>query len=375
MYQVIIIGGGLAGLLNAFLLKKAGISCLIIEKKSYPSHKVCGEYVSNEVRGFLQSVGLYPERFRPPQINRLQISSERGATRELPLPMGGFGISRYQLEHFWYQKLVAAGVDFELNTSVSKISFGNETHQIATSNGSIFQAPIVIGAYGKRGQLDRQFNRKFMEERSPYFAVKYHIAYPWDPELIGLHLFENGYCGISMIEEQKVNLCYLGHRKNLKTHQNIDRFEKHVLSENPSLKKILSQSERLFNKPLVINEISFERKRSVVDHVLMSGDSAGLITPLCGNGMAMAIHSALLLVPKILKFLDDLNYHREQLEQDYAREWHQNFSNRLRMGRLLQRALFNKTLQHFLIKLSRNPQVADWIVRNTHGKELTNLSS
>jgi 2-polyprenyl-6-methoxyphenol hydroxylase-like FAD-dependent oxidoreductase len=30
--------------------------------------------------------------------------------------------------------------------------------------------------------------------------------------------------------------------------------------------------------------------------MLMIGDTAGLIHPLCGNGMAMAIHAKLLLI-------------------------------------------------------------------------------
>jgi flavin-dependent dehydrogenase len=32
------------------------------------------------------------------------------------------------------------------------------------------------------------------------------------------------------------------------------------------------------------------------EDMLMIGDTAGLIHPLCGNGMAMAIHSAKLLL-------------------------------------------------------------------------------
>ena len=40
---------------------------------------------------------------------------------------------------------------------------------------------------------------------------------------------------------------------------------------------------------------SFAPKKPVEEHILMSGDAAGLITPLCGNGMAMAIRSAKIL--------------------------------------------------------------------------------
>jgi hypothetical protein len=45
-----------------------------------------------------------------------------------------------------------------------------------------------------------------------------------------------------------------------------------------------------FEKPLTISQVSFEEKKCE-NHIIMIGD-AGLIHPLCGNGMAMAIHSA-----------------------------------------------------------------------------------
>ena len=56
--DVCIIGGGLAGLTAALCLVKSGISVMLIEKNTYPNHKVCGEYVSNEVRPFLEHLGL-----------------------------------------------------------------------------------------------------------------------------------------------------------------------------------------------------------------------------------------------------------------------------------------------------------------------------
>lgn len=54
MKDVIIIGGGLAGLVNAICMARAGLDVLLVEKRHYPYHKVCGEYISNEVVPFLQ---------------------------------------------------------------------------------------------------------------------------------------------------------------------------------------------------------------------------------------------------------------------------------------------------------------------------------
>jgi flavin-dependent dehydrogenase len=370
MCQVIIVGGGLAGILNAILLTKAGVSCLVIEKKAYPFHKVCGEFISNEVKAFLILEGLYPEHLSPAQINRLLISSTNGKVRELALTMGGFGVSRYRLEQFWYQKAQELGIEFHLNTSVVEINYQSGYHRVKTSKNETYRVPVVIGAYGKRTSLDRQLKRPFISKRSAYVGVKYHMSMPWDPGLIALHAFDQGYCGISMIEEKKVNLCYLSSRSNLLNHGSIDLLEKNVLSKNPQLAPVFKGAKRLFKKPLVINEISFEPKKTVVDHVLMSGDAAGMITPLCGNGMAMAIHSAVLLAPRVAQFLNDRHYSRARMESDYSNSWQQHFSQRLSAGRFLQKVFFLKPVSSLLVQAARFPLVADWIVRQTHGKKV-----
>ena len=65
-----------------------------------------------------------------------------------------------------------------------------------------------------------------------------------------------------------------------------------VRREFQVLKKIFDECEMLYNQPLVISQISFSNKTQVEDHLLMIGDAAGMITPLCGNGMSMAMHGS-----------------------------------------------------------------------------------
>src|SRR6185436_16984311 len=101
---------------------------------------------------------------------------------------------------------------------------------------------------------------------------------------------------------------------------------------------IFRNADFISTEPEVINEISFAHKKIVENHVLMCGDSAGLITPLCGNGMAMAIHSAkllseLILDSHILTNQDISDMYRERLERNYENAWNENFSKRLFWGR------------------------------------------
>lgn len=362
-----IVGGGLAGLTSAILLRRLGHDIVLIEKKEYPFHRVCGEYISNEVRDFMDSTGLLPE-IELPKILRFALSSVRGKTSHTDLEMGGFGISRFSLDNHLVKLAVKGGVEV-LQENVQSIQFTNEVFQIATREREI-TARICIGAFGKRSNLDQALERPFFKKRSPYIGVKYHVKADHPIDLIALHNFEGGYCGVSQVEGGITNLCYLSKRENLKKHGEIGEMEKEILHKNPELKRLFTESEFLWEKPEVINEISFEMKQPVENHILMCGDAAGMITPLCGNGMAMAIHGAKILSEKVNRFLKH-NMNRHEMEFSYEMEWQALFRNRLWFGRQVQRLFGNQSLSNFSVRLINNVKpLSRMIIKGTHGKEL-----
>lgn len=367
MRKIAIIGGGLAGLCTGIQLAKAGIPCVIIEKKSYPLHRVCGEYISSEAIPFLKRFGLYPEEFSPPIINRFQLSSVTGKNAILSLEMGGFGLSRFTFDNYLHEKAQRAGVDFFLNTEVEQVHFQEEKFTIKTQVQNL-EADLVIGAYGKRSKLDIALKRNFIEKRSPYAGIKYHVRADHPADLIALHNFEGGYCGINKIEDEKTNLCYLTHRNNIKKWGSINEMEHQILYKNPLLKSTFANCDFIFKKPEVINEISFETKNPVENHMLMAGDAAGMITPLCGNGMAMAMHASKIVSELTIDFCNG-KITRPQLEQMYRSEWFKTFSQRLWKGRQIQRLFGTVTLSNLAVNLAiHSNSVARTIVRNTHGK-------
>ncbi|MCC7030462.1 MAG: FAD-dependent monooxygenase, partial [Chitinophagaceae bacterium] len=119
VYDCSIIGGGLAGLSLAILLAQNKYSVLLIEKKSYPYHKVCGEYISNESRDFLQRLGIQLDALSLPQINEVQITDVRGNSVSEQMPLGGFGISRYTLDQLLAEQAIGCGVTLLQNTTCS----------------------------------------------------------------------------------------------------------------------------------------------------------------------------------------------------------------------------------------------------------------
>ena len=367
-FDVAIVGGGLGGLVSAQLLQKQGLSVILLEKKKYPFHRVCGEYISNEVIPFLKKYDLFPEDLKPSTINRFRMSSIAGKTLDMPLDLGGVGISRYAFDYWLVDKLKASGVKILDGCGVNGIKKYEEGFLIELADGRSLPCRLAIGAFGKRSSMDKKLQRPFIEKKSPYIGVKYHVRLDYPENLVALHNFQGGYCGINRIEGNKYNLCYLSRRDNLKRNGNIQAMEEAILFQNPRLKEIFRNSEFLFEKPETINEISFEKKGPLFDGIPMVGDAAGMITPLCGNGMAMAIHAAYLFA-EIVKNNWDNGPNREVINQEYSKDWNNLFSIRLWAGRNIQKLFGGKKSSNLAVNLgNQTPFIARFLMAQTHGK-------
>lgn len=367
MKDVIIVGGGLAGLLSSILLNRAGYEVSLIEKKSYPFHRVCGEYISNEVSPFLRRIDCFPVELQPAIISRFKLSAPNGNTAEMNLDLGGFGISRYAFDHWLAEKAKNMGVDVQTAMSVNSISF-NDNHFEVSGSGFTDTSKVVIGAFGKRSLLDAQLKRPSFNRRSPYIGVKYHCTIDVKEHEIALHNFEGGYCGVSYVEDKTVNLCYLIERKLIQKYGSVQEVEQAVVRKNPHLNYIFENAQFHWKQPIVINEISFASKELIHNHVLMAGDAAGMVTPLSGNGMAMAMHSAKILSEETHKFLQGQSS-RKELEKNYDKKWKDTFSRRLWFGRKIQSLFGNPSLSNIAVGLVKNvPPVSSFLMRNTHGE-------
>jgi len=363
---VIVIGGGLAGLSTAIDLGRSGVDVLLVEKDPYPRHKVCGEYISNEVLPYLKKLGFDPFAHNARQISRLQLSHVGGKLIDAPLPLGGFGISRYALDHILYE--IAKKHSTITQQKVNSIQRNDDYFKISTREGKTYIAPVVAGAFGKRSNLDIALKRRFVRHRTPWMAVKGHYEYDHPDHVVALHQFSGGYCGLSNTESGSVNACYLASRNEFKKYRGIDSFQRQLVSQNPNLLKFYNTAKPLFRNPLTISQISFERKPVVDKGIFMIGDSAGLIHPLCGNGMAMAFRAASIFSELYLDFRNNKRSLKE-LESRYISKWNRNFRSRLRVGGLIQKVLLSKTASGLVSGfLNSFPSTLPFLIRQTHGK-------
>ena len=370
-YELAIVGGGLAGLALSIQMAREGYKVILFEKEEYPFHRVCGEYISLESWDFLQRLGVDLDSLNVSHIRRLCVSAVNGRSFELELPLGGFGISRYKLDHTLVQIAKQRGVILYEQTRVNDIQFSEGYFKIESSKGN-FKARVAAGCHGKRSNVDVKWKRPFIVAKknklNNYIGIKYHIRYNFPNDQIALHNFKKGYCGISKVEDDQYCLCYLTTADNLQGSSNdIKKMEQTILSANPHLKKIFNDCKMIREEPVIISQISFDKKELIEDHVLMIGDAAGMITPLCGNGMSMALHASKIAAEEIRQFLNG-TISRELMEQNYSAEWKENFEIRLRTGRMLQRLFNNAWLTTLMIRIGRSfPGLIRTLVRKTHG--------
>jgi flavin-dependent dehydrogenase len=372
-FTVAIVGGGLAGLSLSILLSKAGYKTILFEKEKYPIHKVCGEYISLESWSFIERLGLKLSDLHLPIIKKLIVSSPAGNSIHAKLDLGGFGISRFFLDNRLKEIAVEDGVTVFEETKVTEVKFYGNEFYIKSYRGEIL-SKMIVAAFGKRSNLDVKWDRDFIKQKpgklNNYIGVKYHVTADLPTDTIALHNFKNGYCGISKVENNEYCLCYLTTAKNLKdNHNSIKAMEENVLFKNPFLKKIFSESKLLFDEPVTISQISFDEKKPVENHVMMLGDAAGMITPLCGNGMSIAFHSSKIAFENIDSFLKG-KISRKEMETNYADEWQKQFGKRLRNGRIIQQFFGKESVTNlFISAIKPFPVIIDRLIRSTHGKE------
>lgn len=369
-FDVIIIGGGLAGLSAAIHLRKHDFNVLVIEKNPYPKHKVCGEYISNEVLPYFQYLDIDVFKLGAKKITKLEISTPKNKLICANLPLGGFGISRYALDYSLFLKAKELGVVIVQDTVVD-VQFLSDVFKVQTKSNPVIKSKIVIGSFGKRTALDVKLDRNFIKNKSPYLAVKTHVKVDFEEDVVALHNFKGGYCGVSKVEGDIINLCYITDFESFKKFKDIEEFQQKVVYKNLFLKAIFENSIPVFDTPLTIGQISFDRKLPVESHIIMCGDSAGMIHPLCGNGMSMAIQSAQIASELIIQYLHQKIESRQQLEKMYTSSWNRAFKSRLKVGHMVANIFSNNLLMELsMLGLKKMPFLIPSIVKRTHGKTM-----
>ena len=339
--DVAVIGGGPAGSALAALLARTGRRPLLFERDRFPRRKVCGEFLSMESKRFLAGIGCLEsvKALGPALIERSRFYSASGRGAEFALGGTAWGLSRWALDAALFRHARDCGVlAFEgADVRTLKRGPGSTVMDIDLESPGEpprrmrLEAEVVIDARGRPPAP---------AAGAPLF-VGYKRHHRPKPGLsaedvlrgaVEVHLFPGGYCGLNAVEGGAVNVCLLAQGSWLASLESTrwDGVSQALAARSPSLRRRL---EALIpdGPPSAVARVSLPPPEA--PHDLAVGDAAGMIAPLCGDGQAMALESALLLADLIGKT------EPSDLNAAWARRWSQRFSTRIRLGRGLQSLL------------------------------------
>lgn len=380
--DALVIGGGPAGTSAAIHLATAGVSTMLCESNHYPRPKVCGEFLSPECADFLARLGLSSllAESQAVPISTVRLSAPDGMLWESTLPGQAWGLSRQTLDAALARQAAACGVERRDGVTVTRVDgnlatgFEVETRTLSHGPGRL-RARLVIAAQGKRGRLDRLLDRSASKACQSFVAFKAHVSGPPLADRIELHTFPGGFCSLSQTETGLVNMGALVTERDFRekvqcSQSGIQIFVNWMRLQNPYLRWWLSRARPITTGWLSVGHVGFAVKGPVTNDLLRAGEAAGLITPLAGHGIGMALQSGLLVAQHAEDYLRG-GCSARALKRRYTAAWQREFADRLRLGRALQALMLHPHLFSFVLRLvTKMPNLGRRMIRQTRAGPL-----
>lgn len=341
MIPHLVIGGGLAGAAVATLLARRGESVTLLEREKELKHKVCGEFLSIEAQHYLGALGVDLDRLAAPAIRTVRVAS---GLREIEahLPFLGRSLTRRRLDDAVLKQAQRSGAIIRRGAQVAALTSQYDGFHLRLAGGDCLTARHVYLATGKhelRGHV-----RSWQKPRSLGFKMLWRLSPEQQRSLTGrveLYLFSEGYAGLEPVENGLANLCMAISAQDFALN---GRSWKALLNQwkcqSPLLAERLHGAEAVLNAPLAVAGVpyGFVHRATLEDHPLLYrlGDQMAVIPSFCGDGMAMALHSAFLAAHAF----DARQYHRQ------ARE---DFLPLMRRACILERFSSHRIGRHLLM--------------------------
>jgi len=373
-FDVIIAGAGPAGSSAAIHLARRGLRVLLVEQKKFPRPKLCGEFISPECRQHFEKLGVAAAMSGagPSMISETVFYSARGHHLSIPSRWFGepaaLGLSRAVMDDVLLRRAQDCGVSVLEGASISEplIKDRAVTGVKLKLEGSEhdFRAPVTIDATGRARILTRKLAQR--RTKPKLVAFKVHLRNTRvAPNACEIYFYPDGYGGLSTIEGNVSNLCFITSAEQVKLHHSDpETVMREAVMKNEraayTLKKATPESEWLS-----ASWESFGRQRpSPAKGLLAIGDSAAFIDPFTGSGMLMAFESGELASDVIIRHQNNLT--SDALGHEYIAAYARKFDSRLRICGLLRRAAFKPRLAGLGIALcGASEQLRSKIVRAT----------
>jgi flavin-dependent dehydrogenase len=354
-FDVAIVGAGPGGSTLAALLARRGYSVALIDRDVFPRDKLCGEFLSYDALPIIEAldIGLGGA----PEIAGCRvIGRHRSYAFDFPHPARG--VSRMLLDDAVHRRAVADGAQ-AITATATTVS-----RDRVTFDGGEIRARVVAGAWGRWGRFDQQLGRAFVRDRSHRnFGFKRHYRGAGAKGVIELYSFANGYLGVNDVEDGITNICGLVHARRLQRHKGRwDAFVETIRAEEQPLDAMYARYAPAQEGFLSSEPVIFRARSAVEEGIFMIGDASGVIDPLTGNGMAMAMQSAVVAATFIAEALNGSD--RKRSEDGYRGRHAELFGRRIAWSRRVAFLLSRPALLDAALRF-RNRKAGPFFLRKT----------
>jgi flavin-dependent dehydrogenase len=345
---VIIAGAGPAGTSAAIHLAQHNLRVLLVEQKKFPRAKLCGEFISPECQKHFENLGVADAiaTSAPSALTETIFYSTRGHHVSVPSSWFGrpaaLGLSRAVMDDVLLRRAQACGVNVIEGATINEPILDAQTVRGVRLKENEYLAPLTIDATGRARILTKKLNAAEPKSKATLIAFKAHLRNTRvAPGACEIYFYPDGYGGLSTIEGDISNLCFIISAEQVKRHHSDpDVIVREMVMKNSRAAFTLEHAQ-LESEWLSASWERFGRRQpNPANGIIAIGDAASFIDPFTGSGMLMAFESGELAANVIVR-------HRNKFADAgaaYADEYVRKFDSRLRISGLLRRAAFKPRL-------------------------------
>jgi flavin-dependent dehydrogenase len=350
-FDVIIAGAGPAGTSAAIHLARNDLRVLLVEQKKFPRAKLCGEFISPECQKHFDALGVADAitTSAPSALTETIFYSTRGHNVSVPSSWFGspaaLGLSRAVMDDVLLRRAQSCGVNVIEGATITDLIQNGKTVRGVRLKQNEYFAPLTIDATGRARILTKKVNAGEPTSRATLIAFKAHLRKTRvAPNACEIYFYPDGYGGLSTIEGDISNLCFIISAEQVKRHHsNPDVIVRELVMKNRRAAYTLAGAQPDSEWLSASWERFGRRQPNPADGMLAIGDAAAFIDPFTGSGMLMAFESGELAANVIVRHRDKLN-DIQSIGAAYGSEYVQKFDSRLRISGWLRRAAFKPRL-------------------------------
>ena len=312
--EVIVVGGGPAGSVTAWLLAAAGHQVTLLDKARFPRAKACSEYVNAGGVAVLDELGVLPDLFDlgAHRMEAMHLHAPGGATFLVDFNAAGrfaIGLSRSQFDAYLLERARWAGADVIERAHVRSVApyDGTVSSVEATIGGrrQTFSARLVIGADGLHSVVARSRGLEKKPRWPHRTGLSAHFTGIEGLDRWGeMHATTWGYIGLAPLEDGITNVALVADSQAIAQRGTpLDAYFETALASTPAVWAKVRAAERV--SPIRGVGPMARGVRSVVDDgLLLVGDAAGFLDPFTGDGIYEALRAAQLAARTASSALD-----------------------------------------------------------------------